>query len=728
MKNTTKPVSAVPLRVGNVPKSLKALDRWILWRYTLLPKSKTWTKTPHSARSGRKIDATKHSNGVTFMEAMRALRDSKDEFDGVGFLLGQGIGGIDVDDCIDENGNFNEHGAAISKMFRATYAEVSPSGRGFKLLVDIGDDEVLAGLGKNNGETEIYGGQRYFTITGNPLPSHSGIIAAMPAEFRTLAESMGARTERRASNAQSASGGKQRSGIDIKAARAMLDHLPFQWLDVYTDWLRAGMALHHEFNGAPEALELWDEWSQRNPQKYEEGACLARWPGFGRPGKDEVTVRTLLRDARATGWQPPPSIAAAMAEFSPLARTDESADGGTAPDWWQQYSTGPMLRSTPPAKEWIWPGILLAGKMMVLAGSGGSSKSYLMLATALQYALGNSWGPFDFNGVDPGRVLLLYGEEDSADVHERLHSLRFAFMLTDKQTRVIGERVAVLPLRGRQIELAKTDANHEVVMTDHMTYLKERIAEYKVKLVVMDPMALLHSLDENDNRAIARFVGGIDAVCVETGCSIVLVHHFSKAGSAKAREVNESSMRGASSLAAHARTVAIMHRLREDEAREWGVAEDEHSRWTMWSVVKSNYGRSGGKYWFNIDDKTGAISPAPTQLTYLGVRGAASNTEERIAAGIEDVNAREEHNAREAARSDIEQRGRMHILLQYSLRTGSLPVIKDANGVLLAAGNNSTPGAARAALSRIKRELLVDTDGMVNNLGRKWLDERELLG
>jgi len=720
-----KPVSAVPLRVGNIPKALKALNRWILWRYTFIPKTGKWTKTPHSAKTGHKVDATNFENGTSFIDALNSLRGHKKEFDGLGFLLGAGIAGIDVDDCIDENGNLGERGQSISEQYQNTYAEISPSGRGFKLLVDIGDDPKLAVIGKNNGEMEIYGGNRYFTVTGHVLPGHALHIAPMQEAFARTAESMGVKREL----APMPMGQhKERSGFDYKAARELLDHLPFQWVDLYHDWLRAGMALHHEFDGDPQALELWDEWSQRNPAKYDAGACELRWSGFGKPGKDEVTMRTLVRDAQSTGWRAPATVARAIADFTPFDEDESDSELS----WWQRYSAGALLKSDPQPKEWVWEGVLRRGKVMVLAGSGGSSKSYLMLGSAVQYALGNSWGPFKIpDGAPPGRVLLMYGEEDKEDVHDRLHSLKHAFMLTDDQITTVEARVAVLPLRGTSIELAREEGqHHEIVITDQMARLEARITEFKIKLVVMDPMALLHSLEENDNHAIAKFIGGIDALCMRTGAAVILVHHFGKNGNMHAREVNEANVRGASALVAHARTVVVMHRMREDEAREWGIDEADHARWVMWAVAKNNYGRSGGRFWFNVDDHTGAITPAPAQPTFLNARDIREiDAQSRQQDEERSLTTQEERNARAAAEEMIAMNGRIFALLTDAIsNSNKLTTINRAQTVIMAGGMECTPKRARTTIERIKELDLVDTDGTLNRTGRKWMDEHELLG
>lgn len=49
----------------------------------------------------------------------------------------------------------------------------------------------------------------------------------------------------------------------------------------HDDWVKVGMALHHETDGSPEGLRLWDDWSS-NGGKYVHGECAKRWRSFGR--------------------------------------------------------------------------------------------------------------------------------------------------------------------------------------------------------------------------------------------------------------------------------------------------------------------------------------------------------------------------------------------------------------------------------------------------------------
>lgn len=62
----------------------------------------------------------------------------------------------------------------------------------------------------------------------------------------------------------------------------------------HDDWVKVGMALHHETLGSAEGLELWDEWSAGG-SKYREGECERRWQTFGTAGKVPVTAGFLKR-------------------------------------------------------------------------------------------------------------------------------------------------------------------------------------------------------------------------------------------------------------------------------------------------------------------------------------------------------------------------------------------------------------------------------------------------
>lgn len=82
---------------------------------------------------------------------------------------------------------------------------------------------------------------------------------------------------------------KQPMGLSQKEAYKMLEKKDSSDYDV---WIKAGMALHHEFNGAIEGFEVWNKWSEEAPNYPDRKALLDKWSSFGkRP--DSITMASF---------------------------------------------------------------------------------------------------------------------------------------------------------------------------------------------------------------------------------------------------------------------------------------------------------------------------------------------------------------------------------------------------------------------------------------------------
>jgi hypothetical protein len=66
--------------------------------------------------------------------------------------------------------------------------------------------------------------------------------------------------------------------------------------DDYDTWVQVGMALHHQFDGADEGMDLWNEWSE-TADNYDRDALERRWKDFDIDGKKRapITARFILR-------------------------------------------------------------------------------------------------------------------------------------------------------------------------------------------------------------------------------------------------------------------------------------------------------------------------------------------------------------------------------------------------------------------------------------------------
>jgi len=157
-----------------IPDDLTALQRWVLWIFVWKENKKgggKWDKVPHRV-CGKKASSTDPTQWNTFKAVYAAYqrRGAGDtRFDGIGFVLGDGFVGIDLDDVRNpDTGEILTPWAVDLIESASTYADVSPSGTGVKL---IGKGEWTGDWHKKPhpsgiGEIEVYDKSRYFTITG----------------------------------------------------------------------------------------------------------------------------------------------------------------------------------------------------------------------------------------------------------------------------------------------------------------------------------------------------------------------------------------------------------------------------------------------------------------------------------------------------------------------------------------------------------------------------------
>ena len=140
----------------NIPAMLKGLDRWVVWQYE--ERNGKMTKPPYVPALGKKRHALVNvrSTWGTFGQAKNAHETGG--FDGIGFVLGDGIFGIDFDHATDA--------MAEEALSLGSYTEWSPSGHGVHV---IGLSQLML-KGRKKGPVELYMQGRYFTVTGRVLP------------------------------------------------------------------------------------------------------------------------------------------------------------------------------------------------------------------------------------------------------------------------------------------------------------------------------------------------------------------------------------------------------------------------------------------------------------------------------------------------------------------------------------------------------------------------------
>lgn len=152
---------------GEIPDSLKQLNQWVVWRYE--SRGDKPTKVPYQV-SGQHASSTDPLTWCSFKDALAAYQLDR-KWSGIGLVFSaiDDLVGIDLDDCIDDEGEVLAWAQQIIDDCD-TYTEISPSGRGVKMWVRghlPGDRGRRAEMGA--GHLEVYSQGRYFTVTGDRL-------------------------------------------------------------------------------------------------------------------------------------------------------------------------------------------------------------------------------------------------------------------------------------------------------------------------------------------------------------------------------------------------------------------------------------------------------------------------------------------------------------------------------------------------------------------------------
>lgn len=149
----------------NIPYELKKEERWCL--YKIIQRDGKNTKLPLKP-NGKPAISNDKTTWFSYEACIAAL--NRNIGDGLGFMLGDGYIGIDIDKVSDDimEYSMDYHANSMTADFLreiSTYAEISPSKTGLHF---IGKGEV-PGERKRYKNLEIYDKDRFFTVTGNVI-------------------------------------------------------------------------------------------------------------------------------------------------------------------------------------------------------------------------------------------------------------------------------------------------------------------------------------------------------------------------------------------------------------------------------------------------------------------------------------------------------------------------------------------------------------------------------
>lgn len=187
----------MPVNFVNIPDVLKQTASFCVWK--MEKRSGRPTKVPYNPKTGAMARTNDPSTFADFNTAMKSYAIGG--WDGIGYRVSEGIGAIDIDHCIREDGSLNDVAASILGIFPDAYFEKSPSGTGlrgfFRLSPDFAYDKTVYYINNRKHGLEVYlpgVTNRFVTVTGDMF--RNGAVTRNDDALRTLLDTFMKRSTR----------------------------------------------------------------------------------------------------------------------------------------------------------------------------------------------------------------------------------------------------------------------------------------------------------------------------------------------------------------------------------------------------------------------------------------------------------------------------------------------------------------------------------------------------
>ena len=228
---TTRPAT-LECRIDNLPAALRQYGQWVIWKHVWKSSDQKWDKPPVDPNTGSAASSTNPATWGRFEDLPKRLP----RYDGCGFVVTESdpFVFIDIDGAVDpETGTIEEWGMKVLNQL-STYSEISPSGRGLRIIVKGNLD--IEGCGKawkipkswktqgDKAEICVFHKAKYFTLTGHHVEGTPTEIAERTDEINALWQKLFPPPKR--AEAKHAGNGRLDGNEKIRRARAYLTKVP----------------------------------------------------------------------------------------------------------------------------------------------------------------------------------------------------------------------------------------------------------------------------------------------------------------------------------------------------------------------------------------------------------------------------------------------------------------------------------------------------------------------
>lgn len=208
-----------------------------------------------------------------------------------------------------------------------------------------------------------------------------------------------------------------------------------------------------------------------------------------------------------------------------------------------------------PAREWLIPSWLPAGRIGMFSGKGGKGKTWMLLTMAAAMAAGDSeWlgRPNPDNAlmpVTPGPVVFCSWEDEASEIKRRLQGMYDDDLFDRMKTPNGSTRFRFLDLSRRGPVWGATDRFQVATLQEAGELARAECEDAGARLLILDSLGYAYGGNESDNEGVAQFMADWDGWGRDHGCAVLLVHHPPKPQPG----AQTAGYRGASSWEMHSR-------------------------------------------------------------------------------------------------------------------------------------------------------------------------------
>jgi hypothetical protein len=505
--------------LGAIPIELRERTQWVTWRRE--DRNGKPTKIPLRPDGSGNASTTDPVTWGTFSQAFEIAR--RGGVDGIGYVFTDDdpYVGVDLDACIDEQGQLHpDAGALISSL--NSYTEKSVSGTGIHIIARANlngsrNRTTQTGWG---GDFECYGHSRYFCFTGDHLQGTPKTIEKRQHELNQVMAHIFPTTATTAAQAKST----RLPSLDLDDEE-LLDRARGARNGNNFDRLWRGDTTGHSSHSEADLalLGLLAFWTGPDRARLDQ---LFRRSGLFRPkwntkrGDTTYGQQTIERalEGRTEFYASRPTPAEPASAPAPVADVDQ--DASDADQALRLVTLAEFAGHNEPSAEPLVgtenDTILSADGTALLYGDGGTSKTTLTIDAVAHWASGTPW--LGLPTVRALRVLLIENEGPRGPFRQKLSRKLNTWQGTD-----FAHNVYVLE---------EPWARFTFAYDTHQQQLADHVKDHTIDIVVANPLQELGTEGGGTPDDVSAFYTYVNDFRDRVGRPVAIwfIHHENKAG------------------------------------------------------------------------------------------------------------------------------------------------------------------------------------------------------